>query len=56
MMKMKLDMILGRERCEKYFTQYLDIFKDFKPKEFKKIRFMNDLLLSNLIFRNLKNS
>ena len=55
-MKMKLDIILNRQKSEDLFTNYLDIFKDFKKKDFKKIKYMNDLLLSNLISRNLKNN
>ena len=49
--KIKIDLILERKSCESLFTDYLDLYKDCLPKD---IRYMNDLLLSNLIHRNIE--
>jgi hypothetical protein len=44
----KIDKILERESDSTIYTDYLELFEN----DPKKIKHMNDLVISNLIFRN----
>ena len=46
--KIKIDKILERKSDQAFYTDYLDLFEN-DPKE---IKYISDLFLSNLIFRN----